>query len=222
MAMMPLAFLPAASSPHSRVGPGTLSDDLSSFHSRLFSNRLDVLLVAPLVEKAVGGAPDVEVWDAVYNLVASGITGASDSALSGLRKNWTSDYLPDSLDVLEGVIRDNESQLGLYYARTLEIVQSSGMGKSRLADAFGKRCPMINFVLEEEATYGFPPADPEILSFINMPLLHANRKLLEGSTPFPAYEATAVWRHCIAVGLIQASLEKCKLRMVPAIHLDRG
>jgi hypothetical protein len=182
-------------------------------------------LVAPLVEKAVGGAPDAEVWDAVYDLVASGTSGASFSAFSGLRKNWTSDYLPDSLDVLEGVIRDNESQLSLYYARTLEIVQSSGMGKSRLADAFGKRCPMINFVLEEEATYGFPPADPEILSFINMPLSQANRKLLEDLTQFHGfmeYKATAVWSHCIAVGLIQASLEKCKLRMVPAIHWDRG
>ena len=53
-----------------------------------------------------------------------------------------------------------------YYAKTLIFVQSSGMGKSRLADAFGRYCPMINFVLREEGTTGYPPPDGEVLSFM--------------------------------------------------------
>ena len=40
------------------------------------------------------------------------------------------------------------------------------MGKSRLADAFGEECPMINFVLREDGTRGYPPADSEVLSFM--------------------------------------------------------
>jgi hypothetical protein len=40
------------------------------------------------------------------------------------------------------------------------------MGKSRLADVFGEECPMINFVLREEGTLGYPPADSEVLSFM--------------------------------------------------------
>ena len=53
-----------------------------------------------------------------------------------------------------------------FYAKTLISVQSSGMGKSRLADAFGEYCPMINFVLREEGTIGYPPADGKVLSFM--------------------------------------------------------
>ena len=67
------------------------------------------------------------------------------------------------------MIRDNESRMDsaeMFYAKTLIFVQSSGMGKSRLADAFGKECPMVNFVLREEGTLGYPPADSEVLSFM--------------------------------------------------------
>jgi hypothetical protein len=92
--------------------------------------------------------------------------------LRTLRENWTSDYLPESLEVLQGIIQNNESKsdLELYYAKTLVFVQSSGMGKSRLADAFGKECPMVNFVLREEGTVGYPPADNEVLSFMRKKL----------------------------------------------------
>lgn len=45
------------------------------------------------------------------------------------------------------------------HAKTLVFVQSSGMGKSRLADAFGESCLMINYIL-------CPPGDQEILQFM--------------------------------------------------------
>jgi hypothetical protein len=86
--------------------------------------------------------------------------------LSKLHENWTNDYLPESLDALQDAIRDNEKSSDPHYAKTLIFVQSSGMGKSRLADAFGEECPMINFVLREEGTLGYPPADSEVLSFM--------------------------------------------------------
>lgn len=46
------------------------------------------------------------------------------------------------------------------------FVQSSGTGKSRLADSFGRNCLMINFVLREEDSTGFPPPDGEIREFL--------------------------------------------------------
>jgi hypothetical protein len=101
------------------------------------------------------------------------------------------------------------------------FVQSSGMGKSRLADAFGEECPMINFVLREEGTPGYPPADSEVLSFmckrpsekdkmkINAPIKSSETK--EAEIPSESM-MTAVWNHSIAVGLLQASFEICELR----------
>ena len=62
------------------------------------------------------------------------------------------------------MIRQNESLKPPFYAKTLIFVQSSGMGKSRLADAFGEECRMI--ILREEGTLGYPPADGEALSFM--------------------------------------------------------
>lgn len=147
------------------------------------------------------------------------------------------------------------------------------MGKSRLADAFGKECPMVNFVLREEGTLGYPPADSEVLSFMrkmpplqdqetitespakkklsSMRISEENKKIKnlpslerlksrapESSRPKevvePSLESekehkssripetedeiflesmmTTVWNHSIAVGLLQASFEICKLR----------
>jgi hypothetical protein len=54
------------------------------------------------------------------------------------------------------------------------------MGKSRLADAFGLECPMVNFVLREEGTLGYPPADSEVLSFMRKTLSEqAEKKITE-------------------------------------------
>jgi hypothetical protein len=104
------------------------------------------------------------------------------------------------------------------------FVQSSGMGKSRLADAFGEECPMINFVLREEGTPGYPPADSEVLSFmckrpseeekmkINAPTKSSRiSETKEAEIPLESM-MTAVWNHSIAVGLLQASFEICELR----------
>ncbi len=63
-----------------------------------------------------------------------------------LKNDWTSKFIGDSLSILQGVIRDferqSEAERDKFYA--LVFRQSSGMGKSRLADEFGQGCPMIN------------------------------------------------------------------------------
>jgi hypothetical protein len=255
-----------------------------------------------LLEKVASGASDLDVWAAVAHLLIgfsspkvpsapttpeeSGITNEMKSPiLRTLHENWTSDYLPESLHALQDMIRDNESKMGWnspFYAKTLIFVQSSGMGKSRLADAFGKEYPMINFVLREEGTLGYPPADGEVLSFMSKRLSEEDqRKITDTPTakklsskralemdekianppsskklksimskPLPeedqqtaaesssAKEAksgkeckhlriseteeadflqsmvTTVWNHSIAVGLLQASFETCRSRLL--------
>jgi hypothetical protein len=254
-----------------------------------------------LLEKVASRAPELGVWTAVAELLIafssprvpsapttpeeSGITNneMKSPILRKLHENWTSDYLPGSFHALRDMIRDNESKMGWnspFYAKTLIFVQSSGMGKSRLADAFGKECPMINFILREEGTLGYPPADGEVLSFMSKRLseedqrkitdtptvklsskraLEVDEKLTNSPsskklksimrTQLPEEDqqtasesssakevksgkeykhlriseteeaefflqsmVTTVWNHSIAVGLLQATFEICRLR----------
>jgi hypothetical protein len=64
--------------------------------------------------------------------------------------DWNRNFFEDALLGLRQQMRDCVNDRSKYYARTLVFVQSSGMGKSRLADSFGRICPMINFVLREK------------------------------------------------------------------------
>ena len=159
------------------------------------------------------------------------------------------------------MMQDNEKVSdSKFYAKTLIFVQSSGMGKSRLADAFGKECPMVNFVLREGGTLGYPPADSEVLSFMCKSPGEDQEKIMKtpsekksqrnseegqkkvnfspsldrwksiaakSSGPKEVKETlqvpetedelflesmmTTIWNHSIAVGLLQASFETCKL-----------
>jgi hypothetical protein len=73
---------------------------------------------------------------------------------------------------------------------------------------------MINFVFCGQKQ-GFPPAYPVILNFVyrvsknfeQSPSIDSNGE----SEGFLDDRAIAVWNHCIAVGLLQACLEICKL-----------
>jgi hypothetical protein len=198
--------------------------------SRFGSIQDNVQLIAPLLEAIVCGASDENIWEAVNSLVSRVLAPTPSqekgSILDALQEGWTSPYFPDSLDILQDLVRDKEALSEDYYAKTMVFVQSSGMGKSRLADAFGQSCPMINFVLREEGTSGFPPADPEILSFILSNLSQIDQSSLSESLmngvvitkDSRAARAEAVWNHSIAVGLLQASFEKCRLPMFLAIH----
>jgi hypothetical protein len=182
-----------------------------------------------LSEKLASKASDLDIWTAAAQLVVAfdslkgpptpktppkdnspDTKGISPVLRKSLEK-WTSYYLPESLEALQHTIRENERRGCLdeeFYAKTLIFLQSSGMGKSRLADAFGKECPMINFVLREKGRLGYPPADSEVLSFMRKKLKSI---AAESSRPEEVMVTTA-WNHSVAVGLLQASFELCKLR----------
>ena len=287
-------------SPHSSLG-----QDIYELRQR-FPKQVNIDAMAILLEHVIEKTDDDEsIWSAVYGLFREVFVPPSTPTippednstnietkgpiLRKLHENWTNDYLPESLDALRDMIRDNEKTMGSgskFYAKTLIFVQSSGMGKSRLADAFGEECPMVNFVLREEGTLGYPPADSEVLSFmckrlseqdkekitdtptkklyskriteedkkkiINSPSSKRLKSIMykqppkedqkmaaessrskEARGPSPKSEKeytssrisetkeaeisfesmmTTVWNHSVAVGLLQASFEICKLR----------
>jgi hypothetical protein len=185
-----------------------------------------------LLEKLASGASELDIWITVVTLLkefnrlvivptedSTGSTTVSinSTIVESLKKDWTSIFIPDSLRVLEGIIRNFDSQTETkrneFYARTLVFIQSSGMGKSRLADAFGQSCLMVNYVLREKDTFGYPPADHEILSLMRMHPSEDQEDFLASSPTkspekkYPKSRIDIIWYHSLAVGLFQASFE---------------
>jgi hypothetical protein len=231
--VLALRFHPVTSQLSSRHGRKNLDSDLEF----LTKNGFDITLAIPLLNEFLNDAPDENIWNAAYSLVSSAkfpttslfseedisIAKPSHSVLHDLQNHWIGPYVPESLDALQLLIRGYERkpmQISRYYSKTLVFVQSSGMGKSRLADAFGESCcPMINFVLREEGTHGYPPADGEILSFMHMHQFKADRDIVRASpkeagqpTQLQRRRRELIWYHSAAVGLLQASFELCKSR----------
>lgn len=138
-----------------------------------------------------------------------------------LHRHWTSKYIPGSLELLRKEIRDHGvTNPNSLYSKSILFVQSSGTGKSRLADEYGTTCPMINFVVR--AGTGYPPADPEILQFLQRRASDLLIKQISDSpsvkevqqmrsNTFPSKKAANIWNHSLSLGLLQASFEECKL-----------
>jgi hypothetical protein len=89
----------------------------------------------------------------------------------------------------EGVRKNPKKIIG-HYAKTIDIVQSSGMGKSRLVSEMAKKVMTISFVLRKPGQTGFPPGDMEVLDFvlagnsISMQNTHMRAMCLLGGTFF--------------------------------------
>jgi hypothetical protein len=179
-----------------------------------------------LLEKVASRSSDLDVWTAVTELLDPTVSGAPSvaavdvnrSAVRYLRKDWSNRFIGNSLYTLQTVIRDFERQKRNvrdgFYSRTLIFLQSSGVGKSRLADTFGQTCLMINYVLREKGARGFPPADDEILSLMQKRTQGDQEGILYVSPRknrnriYPATRAGVIWYHSLAVGVLQASFEE--------------
>jgi len=153
------------------------------------------------------------------NINNSAFYGRPPSQRSAILRAWKKTYFLHSLVALRDLVRQYQLlDVQQYYAKTLVFVQSRGMGKSRLADAFGQLCPMINFVLRDYWTSGFPPPDHEILSFLgdrapdDIPGPTSEQGISrETSSDFLKRRAVVAWNHTLAAALLQASFETCKL-----------
>lgn len=136
----------------------------SNIRSEALSTLLDCVINRPEDEESI--------WTANYNIFTPKtvskpkITSQSNanSNIVCLYDAWHSPYLMDSLIALQKQMQDCITDCPDYYVKTFVFVQSSGMGKSRLADAFGKNCLMINFILCKDD--GYPPGDSKILQFM--------------------------------------------------------
>ncbi|KAI9773304.1 MAG: hypothetical protein M1839_002164 [Geoglossum umbratile] len=143
-----------------------LSDDIAAFYNR-YPERVNIEAIAILLKRAVTEPVDEEaLWSAAYDLLTPQTPPREQSTskwpdrhvLSDLQKDWLREYVPDSFFALERLISNynQTAWVAQYYSRTLVFVQSSGLGKSRLVDIFGKSCPMINLILRKSGTRGYP------------------------------------------------------------------
>lgn len=132
-----------------------------------------------------------------------------------LYKHWQKPYIGTSCDLLQNTIRNYERSFtrGQYPSKTTFLVQSSGTGKSRLADEYGKICPMVTYVVRNDE-HGFPPADPAIIDVMcKSPSFSASCRLGVSWDPFDEGQrekATNIWFHAISVGILQATFETCE------------
>jgi hypothetical protein len=141
-----------------------------------------------------------------------------------LHNDWNRGFFEDALIGLQQQMRDCVNDESPYYAKTLVFVQSSGVGKSRLADSFGRICPMINFVLREEGD-GYPPSDRQVQQFMCQPIPDHVRKVISNSlskdkmsapVEFSERRMASIWNHCIAFGILEASFKTCESQ-VPSL-----
>lgn len=93
--------------------------------------------------------------------------------LAELNFHWKDEFCGVSLVAMKQMIYTNQAlqlQHEPYYAKLIPIIQSSGMGKSRLIDEIGKSHLCITVTLRENGESGYPPGDPEITKFLKEPL----------------------------------------------------
>ena len=112
------------------------------------------------------------------------------AVVSQLRQHWTDEYQGQSLAALMDKLSDAEHNWGeqRFYAKTFNIIQSSGTGKSRLVAELGKEIMTLSFALRKKGETGFPPGDNEIYKFLRSPSgsnseVHARAISLLGAIP---------------------------------------
>ena len=130
---------------------------------------IDFLSCINHIEKQESQGGVVEVFTALMtrqSRVPTKLNGWKD-----VHRDWTEPYNDVSLQALTNLISRLEGSNApgeRFYARTITLVQSSGMGKSRLIAEFGKRYPCMNFCLRS-GRRGYPPPDSDVLDSILAP-----------------------------------------------------
>ncbi|KAH9052553.1 hypothetical protein EDB87DRAFT_1692196 [Lactarius vividus] len=128
-----------------------------------------------LVGKAAGPGANDDDWEALLQhdtfWVASSSSRTEVDERIASRKSqgkcsWTADFVGKGpLRALEKHV-NVQMAMGKRYARYCSIVQSSGMGKSRLLDGFSKEHFLIPINLRPKDGKGYPPADEEVREFL--------------------------------------------------------
>lgn len=156
----------------------------------------------------------MEITQPISPSTSRKLSGGPD--MEALQTHWTQPYVGPSCDILRNDIREYEGKFSdttnrKYYSKTITFVQSSGAGKSRLANEYGSICPMMTFIIREPNS-GFPPSDNEVYHFMcSSPPDKATRHL-ERSPDAKRQDGRAdyIWFHAIAIGILQGTFLCCK------------
>ena len=111
-----------------------------------------------------------------------------------LYDHWCGKYSGNSLQSLEASIQRYQTEWRVdydnhYYSKSINIFQSSGMGKSRLADEMGKKNFQFPFVFRDPRDTGYPPGDMEISNYLRQ------------STPGPSILVAALYAAVGSMGI---------------------
>lgn len=155
---------------------------------------------------------------------ARSFSGAEDPKITRtLQSHWKQPYVGPSCDVLRDTIRESEAKFSVagslgstyrkYYSKTLTFMQSSGTGKSRLANEYGMICPMITYVIRDPAT-GFPPSDEKVYCYLRSEpseeLRNAVRLSPSNHSKISNHRIDYIWFHAVAIGILQATFRHCR------------
>jgi len=142
-------------------------------------------------------------WRKGVKMLGSG-SFATSASISDIMEHWADDFKGCALKVFgnrlilveqifqraEQKVKDNMDKNAGHYAKTIDIVQSSGTGKSRLVSEMAKKVWTISFVLRLPGETSFPPGDKGILDFVlagnsnGIQDAHMRAKFLLGGTFF--------------------------------------
>jgi hypothetical protein len=80
---------------------------------------------------------------------------AEDDAVDAIYQAWASDLYDNPLEDLQSfIVKNKKEDIREIYAKTVVFVQSSGMGKSRLAKEYGRRiCLMVSYCLRRKGDF---------------------------------------------------------------------
>lgn len=192
---------------------------------------LSLLLVLRLPKKAteiLARIFDAVVTDTAPSTIAARVgeflevvsahpEGSRSHDLKYQRESWVEQYHLSALCALKDVIQRHERNPAFaqcYNAKWIPLIQSSGMGKSRLVDELGKICPMVYFNLQMYPL-GLPKYDLEILSFLEGPTSAQRAEILEslikGKEGNRESELVdTICSHATVLGLLQASFQICE------------
>ena len=191
--------------------PSVSEEDLKWIVEKISPSDLQICIVNVLRNESKDGV--VEIFTA-FMTEEKPPASIKLNGWKDVHQDWTKPYSNVSLQALTDSISRLERSNApgeRFYARTIALVQSSGMGKSRLIAEFGKRYPSINFCLRTGRD-GYPPPDSDVLTSLLAPI---PKKVI--STQALAKETIErkrglfmMWAHALAAAHLQALFDYCR------------
>ncbi len=205
-----------------RDSANTNRDDFAPFIAPFISCILRDQPFSDILSVAAGLPDAFKLREEVVQLpLRQAVQPTTETVLRDLHHHWTANYeRPFSLNRFLRSIHTFEAKPESWkscYARVAVFIQSSGVGKSRLADKCSESIPSVAYVLRGATavgSYGYPPGDTEVLNFFLEP--PPDRPFTQPTPESNFKEATGdqrvqlIWSHAQVIALLHATFEVCK------------